>query len=213
MKTEELIAMLAKEPATVDRGRHRLRVLAYLAIGFAATFAALLVWFKVNPDLMELAMHAWFWVRFTFIASSAAIAWFVLSQLGKPGFAWRVKWWYLAIPFTLLAAIALATFVRAPAEERMAMLMGISWDVCSRNIAVLSIPIFIASIFIARQFAPVRLRMTGAVLGFFSGATAAFVYSLYCPEIEPMFVGLWYALGIAIPAVVGAALGKRLLSW
>lgn len=213
MKTDELIAMLAKEPATADRGAHRLRVLVYLAIGFIATFAALLAWFKLNPEIMELAMHAWFWVRFTFITSSAAIAWFVLARLGKPGIAWRVKWWYLAIPFALLAAIALATFVRAPVEERMAMLLGISWDVCSRNIAVLSIPIFIASIFIARQFAPVRLRMTGAALGFFSGAAAAFVYSLYCPEIEPIFVGLWYALGMAIPAAVGAALGKRLLSW
>ncbi len=213
MKTDDLISMLAKEPAKVDRGGQRLRILGLLAAGFLGSFAILLTWLQINPALMELAMHAWFWVRFSFIVSSAAIAWFVLSRLGKPGFAWRAKWWYLAIPFVLLAAMAIATFVRAPSDERMAMLLGVSWDVCSRNIALLSIPIFIVSILIARRLAPVRLRLTGAVLGFFSGAAAAFVYSLYCPEIDPMFVSIWYAIGMLIPAAVGAALGRRLLAW
>jgi hypothetical protein len=213
MKTDDLIEMLAKEPSQVDRGAQRLRVLGALALGFAGSFAILFTWLQINPALMELAMHAWFWVRFTFLVSSAALAWYVLSRLGKPGFAWKTKWWLLALPFVLLAAIALATFMRAPPAERMDMLMGISWDVCSRNIALLSIPIFLAAIWVARQFAPVRLRLTGAVLGFFSGAAAAFIYSLYCPEIEPMFVSVWYALGMLIPAVLGAAIGKRLLSW
>jgi hypothetical protein len=213
MRTDDLISMLAKESPTVDRGAKRLRVLGLLLLGFVGSFTILFTWLRLNPNLMELAMHAWFWVRFTFIVSSAALAWYVLSRLGKPGFAWKTKWWLLAIPFVLLAAIALATFLRAPAQERMDMLMGISWDVCSRNIALLSIPIFVASIWIAKQFAPVRLRLTGAVLGFFSGAAAAFVYSLYCPEIEPMFIAIWYALGMLIPAAVGAMLGKRLLSW
>jgi hypothetical protein len=212
MKTDDLISMLAKEPR-VDRTLYRWRTIAWLALGFIGSFAILFYAFSINRELMELAMHAWFWVRFTFIVTSAALAWYVLSRLGKPGSAMHAKWWLLALPFVLLAAIAVATYMRAPTEERMDMLMGISWDVCSRNIALLSIPIFIASILIARQFAPVRLRLTGAVLGFFSGAAAAFVYSLYCPEIEPMFVGVWYALGMLIPAAVGAVLGRRLLGW
>jgi hypothetical protein len=113
----------------------------------------------------------------------------------------------------VLGAIGSWLLMDAPADRRMPMILGVSWDVCSRNIAVLSIPLFLASIWVARLFAPTRLRVTGAVLGFFSGALGAMIYSMHCPELSPSFLAIWYTLGMLIPAVIGALLGRRLLAW
>jgi hypothetical protein len=39
------------------------------------------------------------------------------------------------------------------------------------------------------------------------------VYALHCPEMAAPFLGIWYVLGMAIPAVLGAAVGSRMLRW
>jgi len=39
------------------------------------------------------------------------------------------------------------------------------------------------------------------------------VYALHCPELAAPFIGLWYLLGVLIPAGIGALIGPRLLRW
>jgi hypothetical protein len=39
------------------------------------------------------------------------------------------------------------------------------------------------------------------------------VYALHCPELAAPFLAVWYVLGMAIPVLVGAALGRWLLRW
>jgi hypothetical protein len=64
-----------------------------------------------------------------------------------------------------------------------------------------------------KGLAPTRLRLAGAAAGWLSGALAALVYCLHCPEIEAPFVGIWYLLGMSIPTLAGGLLGPRLLRW
>jgi len=45
------------------------------------------------------------------------------------------------------------------------------------------------------------------------GALGALVYTLHCPELEAPFLGVWYVLGMLIPAVLGAIVGPRVLRW
>jgi hypothetical protein len=196
MKTDDLIEMLARQEVAVDKQRMMLRWLAALGVGFLLSAIIFIYVFRINPDLRMLMENIWFWVRFAFIGSVVILGGWFFAKLNKPGSDARVPFWLAAAP-----------------EDRRAMLLGVSWNVCSRNIAMLAVPIFIASVWIARQFAPVRLRLTGAMLGLFSGGIAAMMYSMYCPEMEPMFLGVWYSLGMLIPAAVGALLGRRLLSW
>ncbi len=213
MKTNDLIAMLAAEAPPVNQRAHFAKVALALAAAVVVSFVLMVAWMSLNPRLGSLLTNAWFWVRFAFIASLAALTWIALSRLGKPGVARGVALWPLLIPVLLLAVIGGWLLMDAPAERRMQMVLGVSWQVCSKNIALISIPIFLASVWIARQFAPTRLRITGAVLGFFSGALGAMIYSLHCPEIAPSFLMIWYTLGMLIPGVVGALLGRRLLGW
>jgi hypothetical protein len=66
---------------------------------------------------------------------------------------------------------------------------------------------------IAKGRAPTQLTLTGAAVGFTSGALGACVYSLHCPELEPAFVALWYTLGISVPVGFGSIFGPRILRW
>jgi hypothetical protein len=58
-----------------------------------------------------------------------------------------------------------------------------------------------------------RPRLTGFMAGLFSGGLAASIYSLHCPELSPVFVGIWYLMGMMIPAITGAILGRKILGW
>jgi hypothetical protein len=93
------------------------------------------------------------------------------------------------------------------------MLRGISWTVCSANIALLSLPVFVALVWLMKGLAPTRLRLSGAAAGLAAGAVAALVYTLHCPELEAPFLALWYVLGMLIPAAFGAVAGPWLLRW
>lgn len=213
MKTDDLIEMLAKQDVSVNKTRIYAQVLLAVGFGFVGSFVLLLLVFDMNPDLGMLFKNMWFWVRFLFIVSVGGISAAVLARLGRPADASRVSLWLVVVPFALLALLAGTMLMMAPREARSGMLLGVSWDVCARNISLLALPLFVSALWIAKQFAPVRLRITGAIAGLFAGAGAALVYSLHCPEIEPAFLVVWYSLGMLIPAAVGAALAGKLLKW
>ena len=49
--------------------------------------------------------------------------------------------------------------------------------------------------------------------GFASGALAALVYAVHCPELGAPFLAVWYVAGIGVPVVIGTLLGQRLFRW
>jgi hypothetical protein len=110
---------------------------------------------------------------------------------------------------------ALAAFVLLHAEpaNRAALLFGHTWKTCPLNIALLSIPPFIALLWAMRDLAPTRLRLAGAAAGFASGTLATLVYTLHCPESAAPFLATWYVLGMLIPTSIGALIGPRVLRW
>ena len=72
---------------------------------------------------------------------------------------------------------------------------------------------FGAVLWAMKGLAPTRLVLAGAAAGLLSGAGGALVYALYCIEMAAPFIGIWYLLGMLIPAVAGALIGPRLLRW
>jgi len=64
-----------------------------------------------------------------------------------------------------------------------------------------------------RNLAPTRLPAAGAAAGALAGGIAAAAYALHCDEMALPFVALWYVLGMAIPAVLGAVLAPPWLRW
>jgi hypothetical protein len=213
MKTDELIDMLATHAGGVDRGYARRRY--GLAVGAGTACAIIVMAAALGPrhDLARAMLLPMFWVKLAFVAS--------LAMLGVAG-AWR-----LAIPAREVGAISRAIGVvvavmwviaavalwRSVPQMRTQLVLGQTWTSCPWLIAGLSIPVFAALAWAVKGMAPTRLRWAGGMAGFASGAVAALVYSIHCPELGAPFLGTWYVAGMLVPTAIGALLGNRLLRW
>jgi hypothetical protein len=103
--------------------------------------------------------------------------------------------------------------IGTPPPARALLIFGRTARVCPFLIATIATPLFFALMWALRGLAPTRLRLTGGIAGFAAGSLGALVYSLHCPELAAPFIGIWYVLGIALCATLGAWTGPRLLRW
>ena len=104
-------------------------------------------------------------------------------------------------------------FAMTGASDRMPLLTGGSWHVCSQNIVIRGAPILGLTLFVMRSLAPTKLMAAGAAAGLFAGGLAATIYGLHCPEHALTFVAVWYSLGMALLTAAGALLGPWVLRW
>jgi hypothetical protein len=119
----------------------------------------------------------------------------------------------IAAPVAAIWVASAFVLLGAPPGERDYLIFGQSWNSCPFNIALLSIPVFVAAIWAMKGLAPTRLTLAGGAAGLLAGSVGAVIYSLHCPEMEVPFLGIWYVLGMLIPTVAGAVIGPRLLRW
>jgi hypothetical protein len=213
MKTEDLISMMASGVAPVDRRLPVKQMAQALALGGLGSLLLMLKIYGLRPDLAVMLGVPLFWIKLAFPTTLAVGAMLVLRRLVRPGLRVGARWAGIALPSLAVWLGGALALLSAPAVQRLPLLMGISWRSCPFNIALLSIPLFIGIFWAVRGMAPTRLHLTGAVAGLLAGATATMVYCLHCPEMGVPFWGVWYFLGILIPAAVGLLLGPRLLRW
>lgn len=213
MNTDDMIRMLAAnvEPVAAHQCARRHAIAA--GVGLVGAAVLMVPSLGVRAQLAADAQLAMFWGKAGFVALLFAAGLFAAVRLSRPGAA--LAWAPAAIATALIAmwmAAALVLLQAAPAE-RAQLVFGETWRSCPFNIALLSVPAFAAAFWAMRGLAPTRLRLAGAAAGLFAGAAGALVYTLHCPELAPPFLGIWYVLGMLIPAAAGALLGPRLLRW
>jgi hypothetical protein len=213
MKTDDLIRSLAAGAEAVDPQAPRRRLLAAAAAGIALAVPLMIGLLGVNPRLAQAATLPMFWVKLAFVAAVAAAAFAVALKLSRPGAPVRRTGVALAIPFAVMWLLAAAAIVVAAPGDRDALLFGSTWSACPMNIALLSAPVLLLSMWAMRAAAPTRPGMAGAAAGLLAGGLGATVYTLHCPELAAPFLGVWYVLGMSIPAAMGAAIGRSLLRW
>ncbi len=213
MNTDDLVRILSSQAEAVEPGagvrRHAL-VLGTAVVAALGLTGAVLGW---NRSLLQDAAAPMFWARETFCAALSAAGVLMASRLGRPG---RPIGWApvgIAVPLCTMWALAAIVVYTAPPVDRGALFMGQTALVCPWLIALVSAPVFAAVIWLLRGMAPTRLRMAGAAAGFAAGAVGALVYTLHCPEYAAPFLGVWYVIGMLIPALVGAWVGPRWLRW
>lgn len=213
MKTDELVFLLAAGATPVDKnvGARRFR----LAVGSGGLSAALLlvVALGVRPDIGQVVLTPTFWIKLAFPASMAAAGVVAAERLSRPGMRLGGVWAALAVPVLAVWCMGIVAFAHAEPVQRHALIFGSTWESCPLNIAMLSIPAFMGVFWAMKGLAPTRLALAGASAGLLAGAVAAFVYAFHCPEAAAPFLGIWYVAGMAIPALIGALLGPRLLHW
>jgi hypothetical protein len=213
MNTEQLIATLSADVPRVSRHALARRIAFGIAGGALVAMFAMVTLLGVRPDL-EVAVYGFeFWMKWTYTVSLGLAAIYAVIRIARPVPASLRGLWFLAVPVLVLAGIGIGEFASSPSHEWLGMWLSRSWKVCPWLVLALSVPIFAGLLWSFRKLAPTRLRAAGAVAGLASGAWAATIYCLHCPEVSAMFVLTWYSLGILLAAGGGALLGPRLMRW
>jgi hypothetical protein len=213
VKTEDLISMLATGDSSVSgpsAGQRYAMAGGLGAIGAALMMLALL---QLRHDFLEALWLPMFWVKVGFVASLTGVSLFAILRLSRPGASLDEVPLMLALPILTMWAIAAYALFNAEPADRSRLFFGDTWAVCPLLIALLSIPVYVGTFRVMQDMAPTRPRVAGFAAGLFSGAVAAVVYCLHCPEMGAPFIGFWYLLGMLIPACFGAWQGNTRLRW
>lgn len=212
MKTDDLISMLAGDTAAVAPRVWRQRYALALGAGLFGAMLLMLLLLGVRPDITDAVRLPMFWVKLAFPAALAAGALIAAVRLSRPGVAIGRAGAMLAAPVLAIWVLAALALLGAP-QDRAMLVWGETWAACLVNIPLLSVPAFVAAFWVMKSLAPVRPVLAGAAAGLLAGAVSAVAYALHCPELAAPFIGLWYLLGMLIPAALGALIGPRLLRW
>ncbi|MBV8622541.1 MAG: DUF1109 domain-containing protein [Herbaspirillum sp.] len=190
------------------------RMVVALASGLIGAALLLALLYGVRSDLHTLLLQPLFWMKVSFPLAAMLAGQWVASRLARPGVQVGLgPAAALLLPPVLLWLAGASWLALAPSSQRLDLLLGSSWEVCSANVALLSLPTLATMLWFLRGLAPTHLRAAGAVAGLVAGAQGVLVYSLYCVEMAPPFWGVWYVLGVALPTAAGALCGPRLLRW
>jgi hypothetical protein len=209
MKTDDFIRTLSS-----DHGWCAPPVAAGLWLGLALAVPVSIAIFMVElgprPDFMSVLGSPFFDLKFVVTLALAASAFAVVLSLARPGAAPRR--WLLLLPLAILAAGIVADLMMqsSPWQRRM---MGSNAMVCLVSIPLLSAPFLAAALVALRGGASTRPALSGAIAGLLAGGLGATLYAAHCVDDSPLFVALWYSLGVFGVAAVGALAGRRALKF
>jgi hypothetical protein len=212
MKTDDLIRALSSDLAPPGPSIEARFAVAFLP-GVLIALALFAVTLGPRPDLALVASDMRFLFKFVVTLLLALCSALLVWRLVRPGAPARLQIAVLAfVPLVLAAGVIMELFV-LPAGSWCPKLIGSNGLVCLLSIPFFALPMLIAEILALRQGAPTRPVLTGVVAGLFAGGVAAAIYAAHCPDDSPLFVALWYSLGIAIVALVGGLVGRLALRW
>lgn len=212
MKTDELIALLSQDLKPAPRALVGRMLALGLAGGMVLSIALMWAALKPRPDLSIAMTGAIFWIKLAYVLAIGALGLWMVERQARAGAEARKPLLLLAVPVVALVMLA-SVQLAAPGADSAALIMGSSWDVCAVLIAMLALPIFVGLLLALRRLAPTRLTWAGAAAGLASGGFGAAVYAFHCPESAAPFIAIWYSLGIALSALIGAAVGRFALRW
>lgn len=214
MKTDELIGLLAADASPVPRHVGERRFALALLVGGLLALAWVAGQYGVRTDLAAVALTAPFALKLAMPLAVAVCALVVVFRLAHPGARVRPAWrWGLVLPVGLLWLWAVAVLVTAAPDTRADLVLGQTWRVCVFNVTATALPVGVALFWALRGLAPTRPVATGAAAGWLAGAVGATVYALHCPEMDAPFLAVWYVLGMAVCAGLGALAGRWALRW
>jgi hypothetical protein len=212
MKTDDLIRALTTDLAPPGPSIETRFVMAFLP-GVLLALALFAVTLGPRPDLALVASDMRFLFKFVVTLLLALCSALLVWRLVRPGAPARLQIVALAfVPLVLAAGVLVELFV-LPTPSWGARLVGSNGLVCLVSIPFFALPMLIAEILALRHGAPTRPMLTGVVAGLFAGGVAAAIYAAHCPDDSPLFVALWYSLGIAIVALLGGLAGRLALRW
>lgn len=211
--TDELIARLAADNTPVRPLALERRILLAAAAGLVASAALgfLLLDFLVERPFGGAYGSPMFWVKLGYTIAFGLLGLAAVPVLARPD--GRVAWPLAAAAGLMVLALALGTMNWMMVDWSMPALMGATALVCPWLIVLTATPLLATLLAVMRRFAPRSPLIAGLAAGLVAGGFGAALYAFYCGETGMMFMAVWYSLGIALTAALGALLGRFLLRW
>jgi hypothetical protein len=180
--------------------------------GMAVSVIVMITWLGLRPDLSNAIATAPFWIKFIYTLILLVVGFRIVERQARAGSKAPTA---LTVGGVALAAIIGLAIIQLTTSSTPSdvLIMGHSAKVCTRNIILLSAPVFVGVFLALRQLAPTRLTFAGASAGLLAGAAGAWIYAFHCNESAVPFLGLWYTLGISATVFFGAGLGRWALRW
>lgn len=213
MKTDDLMNLLATDTTPVPRHAGARRLVLALGAGLVLALAWVQLNYGVRSDLADVWATPGFAGKLAMPLAVAVSGWAVVFRLAHPGGRVRGWVWGLWLPVALLWAWAVLVLAQAAPGTRAALVLGETWRYCVFNVTATALPVGVALFWALRGLAPTRPVLAGAAAGWLAGAVGASVYALHCPEMQAPFLAVWYVLGMAVCALLGALAGRRWLRW
>lgn len=211
--TDDLIARLATDLKPVRPDALPRLVLGAVLVSAVIAAIGMLAWLGTRADIATAPGTMIFWTKFGYTLTLALLGAAATLALARP--EGSIRWPWLVAP-ALLALLLIGAIIQlagAEPDQIMPLTIGGTSLVCPWRIVVLSLPVLLALMLALRRLAPANPTLAGLAVGLFAGGTGAWIYSFACGENGMMFLALWYTLGIAIVAGLGALLGRFLLRW
>lgn len=213
MKTEQLIDMLSRNLEPV-KGKEVGRTLAWaVAIGAIAPFGMMLATVGLRTKAGGGFHVPFLALKLLFMVSVIGLGVALLTRLLRPGQNTRRLLEVILLPFLAMGLACLVALALAQRNAWGPMILGTQWVMCLYCIPLFAVVPFALLIWALRKGAPTNLRCTGAIAGLVAGALGAVAYAFHCPDDSVPFIAIWYGAMVGLCALVGAALGPRLLRW
>ena len=213
MKTDDLVKMISANVEAVDYREPQRMILISAGLGAVVALAAVMLLLGIRMDLSELGAWRFVLVKTVFAGAIIGVSLANLTRIARPGGERRVSIALGLVPFVGALILATASLAIAPLSDWKAMIIGEYWLLCLVCIPLNAIVPFAAMIWAMRQLAPTNLTLAGAMAGRAAGGISTFAYALHCTDDSFPFIALWYSLTIALCAVLGGVVGRRLLRW
>jgi hypothetical protein len=195
-------------PRTLER-----RLFIGLAIGLAVSLLG--VYLVLDLTMQRPFGAAWgsdmFWVKVAYALAFGGLGLAAAPVLSRPD--GRIIWPLAVSALLFILALGVGGMLWMRADWNMPMLMGLTALVCPWLILLTSLPMLGALLLTMRHLAPRSPTLAGSAAGLLAGGLGAAVYALYCGETGMLFMAVWYSLGIALTAALGALAGRWLLRW
>jgi hypothetical protein len=201
--TDALIQDLSAQLVPVQRRSVRREAAALLALG-AAELAIVLMSGVMRPDLGRVILSPYMAWKIGSLAVLAVASCVVAIRSFAPSASLRRGLALLPV-LAGLAMIGGAFVTNAADSSRSIMdrLMPAHGILCAVSIVALALPVMALLGVQMRRAAPVRPTQSAWVSGIAASTCGALIFTACCPMNDPLYIIVWYSLGIA--AVAAAA--------
>ena len=212
MKTDDFISALTADlpskPMSVSGALTR------AALAAAPVALAIVVFgLKVRPDLADMLVQPRMAFKFAVMLVVAVSGAWLALRLSRPEAGLGRAPLVLALLAVLLAIGVAVELVVLPASAWSRAFWGVDALKCLGLIPLVSAAPFVALMIAMKSGAPANPTWAGAAAGLLSAGIGASLYALHCPNDSPLYLAVWYVVGILIVTLSGALIGSRVLKW